>query len=106
MINKHPDTIAYWKKGGVDHMGQPSWDGPHNAPCRWEDEQRLYLTSDGREYRGRSTIYTKTDLLGIGDYVLEGGSEESEPPTRSYEVKHPRKIKNLRGTKVEYRYIV
>lgn len=106
MINKHPDKITYWKIVGVDHIRQPIWDGPHVANCRWEDEQRLYLTSDGREARGRSTIFTKTSIMDLGDYAYFGVSDEPTPPTGSYEVKQPRRIANLRGTKVEYRYIV
>ena len=106
MINKHPDDITYWKKGGVDYMGQPQWDGPYVDVCRWEDEERLFITDNGREERGRSTLYAATDFLEIGDYVYQGLSAETSPPTGSFEVKQPRKIKNLRGTKVEYRYIV
>ena len=105
-MNKHPDDITYWKKGAIDYMGQPVWDGPHTAKCRWEDEQRLYLTDNGREARGRSTIFLPEGLLEIGDYVYEGVSTDAEPPTGSFEVKQPRKIKSLRGTRVEHRYIV
>lgn len=105
-MSKHPDDITYWKKGTIDYMGQPSWDGPYTVKCRWEDEQRLYLTDNGREARGRSTIFMPENLLGIGDYVYEGVSVATEPPTGSFEVKQPRKIKNLRGTRVEHRYIV
>lgn len=106
MINKHPDKVTYWKAGGIDYMGQPSWDSPVTIDCRWEDEQRLYLTSDGREARGRSSIYCNFGGLDIGDMVAMGVSSEATPPTGSYEVKSPRVIKNLRGTRIEHRYIV
>ena len=105
-MNKFPNKFTYWKKGDLDYMGSPSWDGPYVANCRWEDEQRLYLTDTGREARGRSTLYTQKQLLEIGDYVYEGVSDSEEPPTGSFEVKQPRKIGNLRGTRVEYRYVV
>lgn len=106
MINKHPDKVTYWKSGGIDYAGQPSWETPVTIPCRWEDEQRLYINSDGRESRGRSSIYCNYGGLDVGDYVLQGTSTEVSPPSGSYEVKSPRTIKNLRGTRVEHRYIV
>lgn len=106
MINKHPDKFTYWLAGELDHMGQPSWDGPYTKPCRWEDEQRIYINDTGKEARGRSTVYTQAEHVDIGDYVVEGVSDSSTPPTGAFEVKQPRKIKNLRGTRVEYRVIV
>lgn len=106
MVNKHPDKFTYWKSEGVDHMGQPNFDGPYVEDCRWEDEQRLFITDTGKEERGRSTIYTKNQYVDIGDYVVEGVSTDTTPPPRAFEVKNPRKIKNIRGTRVEYRFIV
>lgn len=106
MINKHPDTITYWKNGGVDYMGQPAWNGPHIDKVRWEDEQRLYLNDNGVEQRGRSVIYAAKDILEIGDYVFLGSSTNLSPPNGSWEVKQPRVVRNLRGTKTEHRYIV
>lgn len=106
MINKHPDQFTYWKSEGTDHMNQPNWVGPFTKPCRWEDEQRLYISDTGKEARGRSTIYTTKEFVDIGDYVVEGVSTESVPPSGAFEVKQPRKIKSIRGTKVEYRIIV
>lgn len=105
-MGKHPDDITYWKKGDLDYMGQPEWDGPYTTKCRWEDEQRLFLTDNGREGRGRSVVYMPNNLLDMGDYVFEGISDEPVPPTGSFEVKQPRRIKNLRGTRVEHRYVV
>lgn len=105
-MNKHPDKYTYWKKGEIDYMGQPTWQGPTVSNCRWEDEQRLYLTDNGREARGRSVLYTPDSPIDIGDYVYEGVSTASTPPVGSFEVKQPRKIKNLRGTRWEQRYIV
>ena len=106
MINKHPDKMTYWRLGAVDYMGQPSWDGPYTSTCRWEDEQRLYLTSDGTEARGRSMVFSDDGSLEIGDRVYQGVSSDSEPPQDSFDVKQPRRIKNLRGTRVENRYIL
>ena len=105
-MNKYPNKFTYWRKIGIDYTGVPEWDGPHVANCRWEDEQRLYITDSGREARGRSTLYTTKQLLDIGDYVYEGVSDKEVPPTNSYEVKQPRKIGNIRGTRVEHRYVV
>ena len=106
MINKHPDKITYWKSDGIDYMGQPNWSGPYTVDCRWEDEQRLYISDTGKEEKGRSVIYLKAEILDIGDYVYNGVSSDLTPPTGSFEVKQPRRIKNLRGTRVEYRVIV
>lgn len=106
MTNKHPDKLTYWKAGETDYTGQPVWGPPTLIYCRWEDEQKIYLTATGREERGRSVIYAKFGGLEIGDYVINGESLDTEPPYDAFEVKQPRRIKNLRGTRVEYRYIV
>ena len=105
-INKYPDKMTYWKKGGLDMNNQPQWDGPHPADVRWENRQRLFWTEDGREQRSTSIIYTQEDILEIGDYVVYGESAELTPPVGSTEVKRPRRIRNLRGTRVEHRYMV
>ena len=102
---KHPHTMTYWKKGELDRHNQPQWDGPFTSKCRWEDSQRLFYTEDGHQSRGQSTVYTPENILTTGDKIYFGKVDSEEPPADSYEVKRPRAISNLRGTRTEYRYI-
>lgn len=103
---KHPDIMTYWVREGTDEYNQPAWSGPHTSRCRWEDEERLYIDNEGREARGRSTVYVAEDLLKIGDRVMRGESVSTSPDTKSWEVRQPRTIPSLLGDKREYRYIV
>ena len=103
---KHPDTMTYWIREGTDQYNQPAWSGPFTARCRWEDESRLFIDENGREARGRSTVYVAEDLLKIGDRVMKGENTSTTPDARSWEVRQPREIPSLMGDKREYRYIV
>ena len=106
MIDKFPQTLTYWKKDGLDQVNQPIWDGPYVTKCRWEEKQRLYITETGREVRGNSTVYLPEDLITQGDYVYKGESTKSSPDSKSFEVKRNNSISNLRGTKMQYSYIL
>ncbi len=98
--------ITYWNVLSVNRYGQPVYSTPKEAKVRWEDRQRLFLTENGREVRGNSIVYAETGILQTGDYVFKGSSTALAPPTGSFEVKQPRQVQNLRGTKTEFRYIL
>lgn len=106
MSYKHPDTITYWLKTDPDRFGNPNWSSPSTAKVRWEDGARLVLTNTGREIKGSSTIFTQSDFLNIGDQIYLGKSTENSPVVGSFEILQKEIIKNLRGTKVIYSYIL
>lgn len=103
---KHTQEFTAWRKEGVDRFNQPAWDGPHQGYCRWEDNQRLFYTEDGKERRSQSLVYLSEDFLDIGDFVVLGHHSDDKPVSGAVEVQRPRRIPNLRGTKFEYRYYV
>lgn len=98
--------ITIWRSNGVDRYGQPMYKEPLNVRGRWEDAERLYINEQGREVRGRSTVYLQEDLAKSGDYMLFGKSEATTPPVDAYEVKQRRVIANQRGTRKECRYVL
>lgn len=102
--HRHPDTITYWKAGGLDMYGQPSWSAPITIPARVEQGSRVYYTENGREVRGRYYVFIESDQLKEGDIVYMGRSGDVSPPTSSLEVKQQRIIPSLLGNVKEYRY--
>lgn len=98
--------ITIWRSLGVDRYGQPNYQEPITIRGRWEDAERLYINENGREVRGRSTVYLPEDLAKSGDYMMLGVSEELRPTVDSYEVKQRRVINSQRGNRKECRYIL
>jgi hypothetical protein len=106
MIDKFPQKLTYWKNNGLDEYNQPTWSGPFTTKCRWEYKQRKFITENGVEIRGNSTIYLPEPLITQGDYVYKGVSESTEPDSKTYEVKRNIFTPSLRGNRTEYSYIV
>lgn len=103
---KHPHLITIWKLQGTDWHGNATFSSPVKKYVRWEDQQKLYITENGTESRGRSVIYCDTPIADFGDYLFLGDSDDASPPDRSYTVKDVRNITNISGTRTEYRVIV
>lgn len=103
---KHNHKMTYWLVGALDQYNQPTWGTPVTVDVRWEDSQRLFITEDGREARGKSTVYMPQGYVYLGDYVALGTFVSASPDVDAFEVRDARSISNLRGTRTEYRVIV
>ena len=107
MVNsKYPQTLTYWINTGLDLRNQPTFDGPFTSPCRWEQKDRLFLTENGRDVRSDSKVYVPENVFSQGDYVVRGLSQNSEPDNSAQEIKETFGVPNLRGTKIEYSFII
>lgn len=100
------DDITIWRSLGVDRYGQPNYQPPITVRGRWEDSERLYINGEGREVRGKSTVYLPEDLAKSGDYMMLGVSDELRPTVEAHEVKQRRVIRSQRGNRKECRYIL
>ena len=103
---KFPQTLTYWVNEGLDVRNQPTFNGPFTSPCRWEKEDRLFLTENGRDVRSDSKVYVPDDIFSQGDYVVQGVSQNSQPDNSAQEVKETFVVPNFRGTRIEYSFII
>jgi len=103
---KYPHKATIWRKGELDMRGNISYSPPEHIMVRWDEDVRLILTNDGREERGRATIWFEQDIFSSGDYVALGHHTESTPINSAYEIRDRRAISNFAGTRTEYRAII
>lgn len=99
------ETITAWERLGTRPDGQPNWSEPISVKARWEDNNRLFVGTDGREERSQAVVYVDKKIPE-GWKVFRGKSTASEPPVGSIEVRQFREIPNLFGTKTEKRVML
>lgn len=100
--HKHPNKATIWRKGALDYNGNVAFSAPDHIYVRWEYENRLILTEDGRTEQGRATVYFPEDNYDIGDYIAQEHLTDTTPGQGAYEIRNKEATPNLSGTKYEY----
>lgn len=98
--------ITIWRKdlNNLDRFGNPNLKPPVYAYVRYEENTRLFVTNNVDEIRGKGYIFCTTDVLDENDIVALGKIAATVPTTDSVIVKDRRRVTNMRGNKIEYRY--
>ena len=100
-MRRRKQTATYWKAGGLDDFGNPSFEAPRTISVRWEDRGELFYDSEGRERRSQSMVGVGEDM-SIGDYLQLGdNTSDLKPGSNAKEIKEFRRTPNLTNTKVD-----
>src|SRR4051812_43307847 len=57
-----PQLAAYWAPGPAGGGGEPTYTTPIAVPCRWTDDNQIFINMQGREARSRSMVNVDRDL--------------------------------------------
>lgn len=93
-------TVTRWAPSGLDAGGEPTGWTKTEIDGRWEESQQLYTRQDGTEAVSRAVVYLASDVA-VGDFLLQGTSVETSPPTTAWRVEAFRKTADLRDTDYE-----
>lgn len=98
---RRKQIATYWKAGGLDDFGNPSFESPRLINVRWEDRNELFYDSEGRERRSQSMVGVAEDM-SIGDYIQLGDHQtNTKPGSKAKEIKEFRRTPNLFNTAVD-----
>lgn len=85
------EDITYWERGIPDGFGGRAWTVPENLKGRWQDDNELFVDTQGQQALSRARVYLNTDVI-IGGYLFRGVSVASDPTkvTDAFEIKQYR----------------
>ena len=96
--------ITTWTIASRDGYGKPTWT-KGSAKGRWEQRQEKAVDPQGNEFLSNAVVFLDTDVT-TGDYLYQGTSTESSPPSTAREVKAFTKIPDIRGVLFERKAIL
>lgn len=103
VTRNHKDDITYWSPLAKTGSGARTFNTPVDLKGRWEDEQIMFVASDGRESISKA-------IVSLGQAVVEGGylylgtkasiSSAANPKDVSdaYEIRGIGKVGNIKNT--------
>jgi len=113
ITRNHKQKIVYWGNPQQDGWGGYSFDDPVEIMGRWEDKQKMFLSSDGKEIISMAEVYLgqDVDLMGylyLGELSEISSSEEGDPTSvsQAFPIRAFSKIPNLKGTLFERKAVL
>ena len=111
-------TATHWAVGSgsvtYDKYGDPAFAAPvlltpaSGNAVRWETKATKYITKNGDEDHGHSTVYSATDEFSVGDYLFLGSSVATNPESvdGADRVKYAEKVTDVANRKTLYKCIL
>lgn len=93
------EKITYWERGLPNGFGGWAWASPAKLKGRWQDDNELFIDTQGQQALSRARVYLKSDVI-IGGYLFNGESIAVDPTTVSgaFEIKQYRNSPPLGGS--------
>lgn len=98
--NLKQDITVWNQAADKDNFGNLTYSSPRTIKGRWEENDNLTITLDGREITSQAVVFLKEDVA-VGDYLFLGTDSSLFPDSVSdaFEVKSFKKTPSLRNSK-------
>lgn len=97
-------SATYWSPGANDGYGGLTFTAPTAITCRWQAENKKFVTVTGNEQVSIAAVYPDR-VLQTGGWLYLGTSSAADPRTvdGAHEIMQFRAMPDLSGTLVEYK---
>ena len=89
------ENLTVFSVTARDAYGNPTY-SLKSIKGRWEDTQVKFVDKFGTELMSTAIVFTDTDV-STGDYIYQGVSSASTPPSSAREVKSFNKVSSVDG---------